>query len=173
MAFKFGIDNEKLQAPKPLPQAIYKLRLTGFNPRHSKDRESVNFSPTFVLVAPGEKYDGKELKFAFIANSKTPGLIQDMVHACGEIMEGDANDKDAVLQIPGIWDADPAKFKADDASTWVYQGPLLNKELQAELYIDSYNGKENNKILRFICAVPQCETKFPKIKHSDNMNWGK
>jgi hypothetical protein len=172
MGFKFGVDNEKMQRPEPVAQGIYTLRLTAFNPKHSKDHESVNFQPVFTLVAPGEKYNDRELKFAFIANSKVPSLIQDMVHATGELMEGDANDKHAILQIPGIWDADPAKFDPKDASTWVYQGPLLNKELKAELYVDTYNNVPNNKILRFICAVPQCEQKFPKIMHSTNMNWG-
>lgn len=173
MAFKFGVDNEKLTRPEAIPQGIYTLRLTGFNPKHSKDKESVNFSPSFDVVAPGEKYDGRTLKFAFIANSKVPSAIQDMVHATGEVMEGDANNPNAVLQIPGIWDADATKFDPQDASTWVYQGPLVGKTLQAELYVDDYNGQQNNKVLRFICAVPQCETKFPKIRHADNLNWGK
>lgn len=172
MPFQFGINNEKLQAPEPVPQAIYTLRLIGFNPKHSKDKESINFQPEFVIVAPGQPYDQRKLKFGFIANSKVPSLIQDMVHGTGEVMDGDANDKDAILRIPGFWNADLSKFNPNDASTWVYQGPLLNKELQAELYVDDYNGKKNNKILRFICKVPECAKRFPKIQHSDNMNWG-
>lgn len=170
--FKFQMDPEKLNRPEPVPQNIYKLRLTGFKPKKSKDGESVNFNPEFTFIDPGQKWDGKVLKYAFVGSAKVPSLLQDMVHATGEVMEVDENDPDAPASMPGIWDADQVKFKPDDPSTWVYQGPLLNKDLQAELYIDDYNGQKNNKILRFICAVPNCETRFPKIEHSKNMNWG-
>jgi hypothetical protein len=172
MPFKMSFDTEKLNRPEPVPQNIYKLRLTGFAPKTSKDKESVNFNPQFTFIAPGEKYDGKVLKYAFNANTKTPSTIQDMVHAVGELMETDPDNPEAPASMPGIWDADLVKFKPDDPSTWVYQGPLMNKELQAELYISEYNGQKNNKVLRFLCAIPDCEIKFPKIEHSKNLNWG-
>jgi hypothetical protein len=172
MAFKMKFDSEKLNRPEPVPQNIYKLRLTGFAPKFSKDKESVNFTPQFTFIAPGEKYDGKVLKYAFVANSKVPSLIQDMVHAVGEVMEADPDDPEAPSSMPGVWDGDLIKFKAEDPGTWVYQGPLMNKELQAELYIDTYQGQQNNKVLRFLCAIPDCATRFPKIQHSDNLNWG-
>jgi len=34
-----------------------------------------------------------------------------------------------------------------------------------EVAVDNYNGKDNNKIRRYFCAVPDCATKFPKIRH--------
>jgi hypothetical protein len=180
MSFKFKVDNEKLQGIEPVPQGIYKLRLVGFNPKHAKPKqgsdisESVNFNPEFEIVAPGTKYDGRSLKYAFSANTKIPNWIQDMVHGLGMEMEGyDPNNPESEASIPGIWDADAAKFNRQDASTWTYQGPLLNKECNAELYITEYNGRKNNSILRFICAVPKCNERFPKIQHSDKMVFSK
>ncbi|HEY1644842.1 MAG TPA: hypothetical protein VGF75_00465 [Candidatus Saccharimonadales bacterium] len=172
MPFKYNMDAEKLRRPEPIPQNIYTLRLTGFKPKKSKDGESVNFNPQFTIIDPGQKWDGKVEKYLFVGSAKVPSLLQDMVHALGEIMEQDPNDPDSPASIPGIWDADQVKFQADDPSTWVYQGPLMNKECKAELYINSYQGQDNNRILRFLCAIPDCATKFPKIQHSTNMNWG-
>ena len=57
--------------------------------------------------------------------------------------------------LPGDWDGEPEK-----PETWVYKGPLLGQIAEVEVAVDSYNGKENNKVSRYICRVPQCAQSF-------------
>ena len=63
--------------------------------------------------------------------------------------------------LPGNWDGDIAKFKEDDPTTWVYDGPLIGRDAQVEIANDTFNGKVNNKVKRYICAVPDCDTSVP------------
>lgn len=172
--FRMKFDKNDLKRPEPVPAGVYDLRLIGFEPKTAKSGESINLNPVFEFTTVNnQKGDPKKLKFAFVGNTSVPNLLQDMCHGFGELMEEDPNDPDAPAALPGIWDADKLKFKEDKPETWVYSGPLLNKVLKAELYVDNYNGRENNKVLRFYCMVPNCAERFPKIQHSDNMNWGK
>jgi hypothetical protein len=170
MGFKMKFDKSDLKRPEPVPAGIYDLRLISFEPVKSNNGESYNLYPVFEFVAPGEKYDGKKLKYSFVGNSKVPQLLQDMSHGLGELMEEDP-DPEAPDSLPGIFDTDKLKFNKDDPTTWVYSGPLLNKTTKVELYIQEYNGKPSNKVLRFFCAIPDCAQRFPKIQHSDNLNW--
>ena len=170
MAFKMSFDKTTLKRPEPVPNGIYELRLIGFEPVTASSGESTNLYPVFEFVAPGEKYDAKKLKYAFVGNSLVPQLLQDMTHALGELMEEDP-DPNMPDSMPGIFDTDKLKFNPKDPSTWVYSGPLLNKTLKAELYMENCKGRDSNKVLRFFCAIPNCAERFPKIQHSENMNW--
>lgn len=164
MPFKMNFDKEQLKKPEPLPNDVYTLRLVGFKPKTAKSGESINLNPQFVVVAPGEKHDGRKMPYIFNGNSSIPSFLQDMCHATGELMEEGDTPED--LSLPGTFDNDPIKFDPQKPETWVYQGPLLNKTLKAELTVDEYG----NKVSRFLCDIPNCAERFPKIQHSQNMN---
>lgn len=167
MPFKMGFDSAALKGPEPLPSGIYEVRLEGFAPKLSKAKEgkspSVNLNGIVVVVGNPE-YDGRKV-FAGL-NEQIPGWIQDFVHSFGLEMEDQLGDAPAV---PGIFDADPTTFKADDPSTWKYAGPLLGRTAKWELGVRTYQGKEQQDIRQFICSVPNCASLFPSIKHAKDM----
>jgi len=144
MAFQMKVSNSKIEGQEVIPPQVYELKLVAFNPKQSKNGGSVNLNPILEVVSPVE--------YAFC-------------HAFGLPMETDGNDS----WLPGQWDGDPTKFKEDDASTWVYKGPLVGRTAKVEVAVDNYNGRDNNKVRRYFCAVPDCATKFPKIRHSEDL----
>lgn len=164
---QMDFDKKQLEGFQPVPAGIYELRLVGFEPKVSTKGDSVNLNPVFAITNNADpELNGQVKKFLFGANSKIPAFIQDMVHALGMEMEDYSSPKP---KIPGTWDGDKSKFKADDFSTYVYSGPLLNRVCKVELIEHDYQGKKSNKIRKFFCNVPQCAERFPEISHSDNV----
>lgn len=163
MAFKMNFNQEELKGVQPVPAGLYKVRLEGFKPKASKNGDSTNLNAEVTIVGGGE-FDGKKL-FAGL-NSKIPNWIQDFVHSFGLEMEDQLSDNPS---IPGVWDADPSTFKADDPSTYKYAGPLLGRVAEWEVGMGEYQGKAKNEIRQFICAVPDCASRFPLISHTKDM----
>lgn len=162
MAFKMGFDKDSLTG-KTVTPGLYTLRLTGFKPKKNKDGDSVNFNAQMKIINSPEFDDTK----MFETLSAKAGFTQwDFAHAFGMELEDMGNGQ---YVLPGTWDKDLAKFKADDPSTWVYDGPLLGRDAQVEIANDTYEGKINNKVKRYICAVPDCDIKFPDNKHSQDL----
>lgn len=166
MAFQMDFEKKALKGLEPVPAGIYEVRLIGFEPTISKKGDSANLNPIFSVVNHPE-FEGRTLKYVFVGNTKIPSFLQDMCHCFGLEMEEYDSDRP---KIPGIWDTDKAKFKADDFKTYVYSGPLLNKVGKVEVIESSWQNKPNNKIRKFFCNVPQCAERFPDITHSDNVS---
>lgn len=165
MPHQMDFGKEELKGLQPIPAGIYDVRLVGFEPKQAKNGDSVNLNPVFTVVNHPE-FEGRTLKYVFVGNSKIPAFLQDMVHCFGLEMEDQTSDRP---KLPGIWDTDKAKFKADDFSTYVYSGPLINKVGKIELIESEYQGKKNNKVRKFFCQIPQCAERFPEVSHSDNV----
>lgn len=163
MAFQMSYQKDELTGAPPVPSGWYTLQLKGFRPRASKDGQSVSLNAELVIVSPSE-YEGRRV-FASL-NSKAGFIIFDFVHSTGlpmeEIQNENAGTEKADLTLPGVFDG--ADAHPDDPSQWKYQGPLLNKTLEAELAETEYQGKKRNEVRQFKCAVPGCTE-----KHSTNL----
>lgn len=165
MAFKMGFDKDSLTGKQVLP-GLYTVRLMGFKPKKNNNGDSVNFNAQMKIINHPE-YDGTPLYETLSAKA---GFTQwDFAHAFGMELEDLGNGQ---YVLPGTWDKDLAKFKEDDPSTWVYDGPLLGRDAQVEVANDPNfrdSTKLDNKIKRYICAVDQCDVKFPDNKHSQDL----
>jgi hypothetical protein len=162
MPFQMKISNEKLEGQDVFPPGEYQVKLVSFRPELSKKGDSTNLNALMVVVGHPEFANRKLFD---TLNSGGAFTWPDFVHCFGLPMETDG----ANSWIPGSWDGDPAKFKEDDPKTWVYKGPLVGRTGKVAVVVDSYNGKDNNKIDRYFCAVPDCATKFPKIRHIEHL----
>jgi hypothetical protein len=155
MAFQMGVDTAGF---KVVPAGLFDIRLKGFKPKLNKNKDGVNFNAQMEIMNSPE-HDGVKL---FDTLSTKAGFMQiEFCHAFGMEMEDLGN---GLFVLPGIWDGDPSTFKEEDPSTWRYVGPLLNRDAKVEVAIDTYEGKENNKIQRYFCAVKDCT-----YKHQDNL----
>lgn len=155
---KMGVDPEQVKAPKPVQSGWYKLKLTGFRPKLSKDKQSVN------LNAQLEVHDGKPEEngtkvFAGL-NTKFARAHADFSHGFGFPLNPDGT-------LPGDWVPDPKD--PENIEKCQYRGPLLGKTMEAELAVTSYQGNERNEIKQIKCKIDGCHTKFPDIKHLTNM----
>lgn len=163
MAFKMKVSNDKLEGMDVVPAGQYDIKLVAFNPKPSKKGDSVNLNAIMEITNHPE-FAGR--KVFDTLNSGGSFTWPDFVHCFGLPMEVIDADNST---IPGDWDGDPAKFKEDDYTTWKYKGPLVGRSGKAEIAVDNYNGKDNNKIRRYFCAVQGCEQKFPKIRHQTDL----
>lgn len=162
MAFSMKVSNEKLEGQDVVPAGQYELKLIGFKPKVSKKGDTYNLNPAYEIVNHPE-FAGRKVYDTM--NSNGAWTWPDMVHAFGFPMETDGKES----WIPGVWNGDLSKYVEDDPNTWVYKGPLVGRVAKMEIAVDSYNGKDNNKVRRYFCAVPDCATKFPKIRHIEDL----
>lgn len=158
----FKVDTSKIEGQEVFPPGIYEFKLAGFAPKKSKGGDSTNLNPRFELINHPD-FAGRKVFDSL--NEGAAFLWPDFVHALGLPMETDGDSS----WIPGDWNGDPAKFKEDDPSTWVYKGPLVGRVAKMEIAVGNFNGRDNNRIKRYFCALPDCATKFPKIRHSEDL----
>lgn len=159
----FTVDKSKLEGIQPVPAGWYEVRFEGFKPKKAKPpSDSINFNPQLKIINYTSP-DGKDHKLMESMNSQAEWIIQDMVHAFGFEAE----------PIPGTNDMKPipGDFAGDEANpeSWVYTGPLQGAVAKVEVVVTSYQGKPQNKIKQWACAVQDCKTKNPKITHSTNL----
>lgn len=164
MAFSMKFAAEEMEGLKPVPPGIYDVMFLGFKPKKSKNGTSINLNG--LLKVMGHPELGEERKIFANLNEQIPGFIQDFCHMLGVPMQ---DQNGANPGIPGVFDGDPTKFKEDDPTTWVYKGPLEKQSGKIEVGLKDYNGEPSQDIIRFICKVSQCETKYPKVRHSKDM----
>lgn len=163
--FKMKYDQEKLEGLQPVPAGIYKVLFIEFKPKKSKPNlakggaQSLNLNGK-VKILDHPEFETDRFVIANL-NEGIPSFIQDFVHSFGLEMENQLSDEPS---LPGSWEGDE-----NNPETWKYHGPLTAKTAEWELGIKDYNGRPTQTIKRFICAVPQCATKFPKIRHSTDM----
>jgi len=143
MAFQMKVSNEQIKGKDVIPPGIYDLKLIGFKPAKSKAGDSISLNPC-MEVQNHPEFAGR--KVFDTLNSKGAWTWPAFVECFGMRMEGDGKDS----WIPGDWNGDVAKFKEDDPSTWVYRGPLVGRTGKAEIKVDNYNGKDNNKVEKYL-----------------------
>lgn len=159
MAFQMKFAQDELKGFEPVPAGVYQVRFVEFKPKASKAGTSNNLNAWVVILNHPEWQ--VERKLVANLNDSIPAFIQDFVHSFGLEMHDQNGDNPS---IPGNWDGDEAK-----PETWKYQGPLVNKTAEWEIGMGEYNGKPTNVIRKFICKVPNCAQKFPKIQHAADM----
>ncbi|HEY1646302.1 MAG TPA: hypothetical protein VGF75_08165 [Candidatus Saccharimonadales bacterium] len=162
MAFKMQVDSLSY---KVIPAGIYEMKFAGFKPKWSKNKDSVNFNAIYEVINNPE-YDGSKI---FESMSSKAGFIQtECTHCFGIPMEDLGNGSYA---LPGVWDGKPESFKEDDPTSWVYEGPLTGRTGKMEIAIDSYEGRENNKVRQYFCALTdaECATQYGKDKHKKDL----
>jgi len=156
---EFRIPKGTVEGPPIIAEGRAVLRLDGFKPSLSKNKDSVNYNPQFKVVAPEEN---KDQRVFFNMNSGfRPGIV-DLCHAFGEELVL-ATDKSGDYVIPGNFEGPD-----DDMTRWVYSGPLLGETCQVDLSIEPKRdnaGKviepqqDQNSIKRFYCTIPGCTEK--------------
>jgi hypothetical protein len=152
MAFKMKVTNDKLEGMDVFPAGQYDVKLISFKPSKASTG-SINLNAMFEVVNHPE-YSGRRLYDSL--NEGFNVSRQDLAHCLGFPMETDGKES----WLPGEWSGEE-----NDPKTWKYTGPLLGQTGKVEVGIKTYNGKESNGIRRYFCAVPDCATKFPKIRH--------
>lgn len=171
MPFKMGMSKEDLSGPKPVPNGVYELQVTGFRPKVAKSGTSLNYNVEMTVVNHPE-FDGRKIFHPL--NTSFGVAIRDFSHCMGEKLEkrvfpGDAENPQQELEVlPGMFENQNAH--PDEPEKWgKYMGPLTNKVGKVELTITQYQGKDKNEVRSFICAVPQCAVLEPDMKHSSNL----
>lgn len=159
--FQMKVSNDKLEGQEVFPAGQYDVKLVSFKPSAAKTG-STNLNALMIVVnhpefAGRKLYDSLNVGGAF--------TYPDFSHCFGLPMETDGKDS----WLAGEWNGDLAKFKEDDPTTWVYKGPLVGRSGKVEVAVDNYNGKDNNKIRRYFCAITDCTTKFPKVRHIEDL----
>lgn len=165
MAFQMKVSAAALEGKDVLPAGLYKVRLVSFSPKFSKPKPGFEGQPTSLnlnakmevidnpaVLANGPRYIYEGL------NDAAAWIKQDFSHAFGLPMD---TDNGVDFWLPGDWDGEQGK-----AETYIYRGPLTGQVAEIELAVDSYMGKANNKVSRYICRVKDCAQKFPKVSHS-------
>lgn len=154
------LNPDKLKGMPPLPaDQIYDLKFVGFQPKFVKGRtDAVNYRGQFEVIN-NPNYINR--KIFDNLNSGAEWIIQDFCHGLGLPLE---KLPDGSLTIPGTFNG-----PEDKPEEWKYVGPLVGRTCKVVLGIESYNGKDNNKIKQYICAVTNCATTFPEIRHSTNL----
>lgn len=162
--FQMKVSKDKIEGKEVMLPGEYELKLVAFAPKASKSGTSFNYNP-IMEVQNHPEYAGRKVFDSW--NSTAAWLLADYCHAFGLPLETDAKGED--FWLPGVWNGDLAKYNEDDPSTWVYKGPLIGRTAKVELAVDNYNGRDNNKVRRYFCAVKDCEQKFPTIKHTADL----
>jgi hypothetical protein len=154
---------------KVVDEGVYWLTFNGFAPKMSQKGDSINFYPQLDITSMEDgspaptKDDGRPISLMFNCNEKAKWIINDMVHAFGIPLEEDGQGNS---MIPGVWVPEGEQ----DITKCEYKGPLIGKKGKVHLIKGDFNGTPQNKIKSFFCAVPNCQQKYPKIKHSDDLN---
>lgn len=171
MAFKMSFSQDKLEGLQPVPNGQYKVLFIEFKPSWSKNANQITGKKSINLNAKVKILEHPEFeqeRFLIAAlNEGVPSFIQAFVHSFGVEMDDQLGDNPS---IPGTFDTDKSKFKEDDPTTWVYSGPLTAKTAVWEVGTKEHNGRQVQSLRRFICSVPDCATKYPKIRHSQDMD---
>ena len=145
---------DKIEGMPPMPEQLVTVRLDGFKPKYSKDRQSVNLNPTMVIINNADYNDRRVFENL---NSKGEWVWPEFCHALGVDLERDG---DGNYVFPGDFDG-----PEDEPTKWEYKGPLLGQTGQLYL-VQADNGKGGitNKVKNYLCRVPGCTH-----KHKDNL----
>lgn len=147
---KIGFSKESLEG-NLIPDGLYELRLEGFEPRYSKDRNSVNLNPVLKVVNHATLNNKRVFDNL---NSGASWIIEAFCHTFGLALTPNAQ---GGADIPGEF-----MGPDDDPEKWQYVGPLTGSVGKALLKKTTYNGKENTKVDQWLCSLGStCSTKHP------------
>lgn len=156
---RMGAPKDSMEPRKVLPAGRYTVRLDGFKPAMSKNKDnpSVNFFPQ-LKITNHATLNGEKV---FTPLNQSVGFIlQAFCHMFGQDLElqGDA------MCIPGGFNPDPTV--PDDISKMTYAGPLQGATGDLELGVQKQTmgrnvGKDQNYIKQFYCRLPGCTEKHP------------
>lgn len=161
---RMGFSSDAIKAPEPVNEDLYTVRIEGFKPALSSAKTSINYNPVLRILSgknTGAEFAGKSV-FENL-NSGAPWIMNDFVHAAG--LPLDKIEETGELTMPGGFEGS----NPEDPSTWKYVGPLVGRTLEVYVIKSEYNNKPNNKIKYYVCALPDCNTKYPEVKHSTNL----
>ena len=174
---RLGVSPESLKAPEPVEEDLYTFRVEGFKPELTQKKDKINYNPQIKIVQ-GEKTGGKNTgKPLFESLNSAAGWIQnDFVHSLGLEME---KQDDGSLAMPGSFDA-PTNEQGEtnmDPTTWKYNGPMIGRTGKAYVIKQEYKDKNNqtrvvNKVKYYVCAVADCNKKYPDVVHSKDLAKG-
>jgi len=171
----FVFSKEQLSGIKPVNPGIYYVKFETFKPKLSKNpnkqgKYTINYNAWCYITQHPTIEEHKQLVIANL-NESIPQFIQDFHHSFGVPLEEVVDPATGELggKIPGIFDADPSIYKEEDPTTWRYAGPLTDQIATWELDVDTYNGREQQVIRRFICSIPDCNIQWPDIQHATDM----
>lgn len=178
LPFKLHISKEQIEGREAIPEGLYKVRFSKFSPKWTNQgnmseeqwfaSRSINLNGVYEVVEHPD-YAGALIYDTLNTGSKTPlfGLM-DMCHAFGFNMDFDPGTGE--YDIPGFdsINSNP-NFDPEKPDTWEYRGPLIGKVAQIEIGHKMYNGKPQVKPRRWFCAIADCASKYPQIRHSQNL----
>lgn len=171
MAFQIGASRQQLSGPAPVDNNIYELQVAGLKPKLSKAGDSLNYNAEFTIIN-NPALEGRKV-FSSL-NTKFFTAIRDFVHATGNVCEvvqvqnPETGEIEEQFVLPGIFENQ--EQHPDDPSLWgAYRGPLTNATFKAEVVKTEYQGKLKNEIRAYFCAVPNCATLEPDMKHSTSL----
>lgn len=148
---KIAFSKESLEQKPPLPEGMYELRLEGFEPEFSKDKNSVNLNPILKVVNHPEKNGERQLDNL---NTKAGWIVQAFSHAFGFPLEIDGAGN---MNLPGDFVGPD-----NDPEHWDYVGPLKGAVAKAFVKQTTYNGKTLSKVDQWVCALgTSCQEKHP------------
>jgi hypothetical protein len=133
-----------------IPDGLYELRLDGFEPQWSKNKDSQNLRPVLKIVNHPTLNDQRIFDNL---NTKAGWIIQAFSHAFGQSLVDKGNGE---VDMPGEFigpDNDPTQ--------WHYNGPLTGAVAKVILRQVPYNGKMSSKVDQYLCTVPGCQEKHP------------
>lgn len=147
---KVTFSKESLEQKPPLPDGLYEVRLEGFEPKYSKDKGSVNLSPTIKVINHPTLTGSKVFDNL---NTGASWIIEAFCHAFGQELVPDGN---GGFNLPGDFNG-----PEDNPEQWSYAGPLTGCVGKAFLKQTTYNNKVNSKVDQWMCSVPGCQKKHP------------
>lgn len=174
---RLGVSPESLKAPEPIAEDLYTFRVEGFKPELTAKKDKINYNPQLKVVT-GAKTGGENAgKPLFESLNSAAGWIQnDFVHSLGLEME---KQEDGTLAMPGSFEAPelPDSTVNQDPTTWKYNGPMIGRTGQAYVVKTEYTAKDGskkpiNKIKYYVCAVADCNKKYPDVTHSKDLAKG-
>jgi hypothetical protein len=147
---KITMSKESLEGPPAVPDGLYELRLEGFEPKYSKDKNSVNLRP-IIKIVNHPQHAGRQI-FDNL-NTGAAWILEAFTHSFGLPLVPDGNGGSSL--------AGEFLGPDDDPTKWNYVGPLSGSVGKMFLKQTEYNGKTNSKVDMYICSVPGCTQKHP------------
>lgn len=168
---KLTFSKEKVEQSFPVvDEGIYEIRCDGFTPKKNKDwdnKPSINLNPVLTLIGSDNGMpvptlgNGKPMTIMYSLNTSAEWIMSDFCHCFGLPLE---KVNDTEFTIPGDFQGPEG-----DPSQWQYRGPLMGRKGKVFLVKTDYKGKPQNKVKYFVCAISDCNVKYPSVTHSTDL----
>lgn len=140
----YSFSKESLEGKPAAPDALYEVRLEGFEPKTAKAGTSINLNPILKIVN-SPTHNGVRLYDNL--NTGAAWIVEAFVHAFGLQLEPDGQ---GGFKMPGELSLEAP-----------YQGPLLGAVAKVFTKQTEYNGRMSAKADQWVCSVPSCTKKHP------------